>query len=189
MEKYFNNLYRLLFETDSIFIEIKDSPKISQGLFTLIWVNIFLYTLRYVFTGEILNVFLYLFTLICFLTSVLFSWFMLGLFFEYIAKIFEKSGNLKKILYLSSFTVLPWLLLAPLELLKEAGNIGYFFGVFFELIVYFWTIFLYCKSLQHSYDLKFSRSVMLIFLPFIAMFFAFFGGIGFFTKLGYIFTV
>lgn len=158
MEAYLNNIYRFLFETDSVFDELKDAPRISQGLFTLIWVNIFLYTLKYVFTGGILNAVWYLFTLINFLFFVVFSWFMLGLFFEYIAKIFDRSGHLKRLLFLSSFSVVPWILLAPLELLKKAGDLGYFFGVLFELIVYFWTIFLYCKSLQYTYNLRFSRS-------------------------------
>lgn len=189
METYFKNIYRFLFEPNEIFEELKDAPCISQALCTLIWVNIFLYSLKYVFTGNILNVFLFLVTLFFYLLGVLISWYILGLFFEYIAKIFDRSGNLKTLLYLSSFSVIPWILLAPLELLKKAGDIGYFFGVILELIIYFWTIILYCKSLQTAYNLKFSRSLMLIFLPFLGMFFAFCWTIGFFSKLGYIFTV
>lgn len=189
METYFKNIYRFLFEPNEIFEELKDSPNIAQALCTLIWVNIFLFSLKYVFTGNMLNIILYFFTLLFYLTGVLISWYILGLFFEYIAKIFDQSGKLKILLYLSSFSVIPWILLAPLELLKNVGDIGYFFGVIFELIIYLWTIFLYCKSLQTAYNLKFSRSLMLIFLPFLGMFFAFCWTIGFFTKLGYIFTV
>jgi hypothetical protein len=111
------------------------------------------------------------------------------LFFEYIAKIFDKSGNLKTLLYLTAFSTIPWIFLAPLELLKEYGDIGYFLGLILELIIYFWTIFLYCKSLQATYNITFSRSIMLIFLPFLSTLFAFFWIIGFFTKLSYIFTV
>ena len=189
MRKYLDNIYNLIFDVDCAFEELKNQPKISQGLFTLIWVNIFLYTLKYIFSGNLLEVIGYLFFLICYVFSVVFSWFLLGLFFEYIAKIFDRSGNLKKILFLSSFAVLPWIFLAPLELLKKSGDLGYFFGVLLELIIYFWAIFLYCKAIQYSYDLKLSRCFMLILLPFIATFFAFSWGIGFFTKLGYIFTV
>lgn len=189
METYFKNIYRFLFEPNEAFEELKNSPSISQALFTLTWVNIFLYSLSYAFTGNVLNILLYLFTLFFYILGILISWYILGLFFEYIAKIFDQSGKLKTLLYLSSFSVVPWILLAPLEILKDIGDIGYFLGVILELIVYFWTIFLYCKSLQAAYNLRFSRSLMLIFLPFIAMFFAFSWTIGFFTKLGYIFTV
>lgn len=189
METYFKNIYRFLFEPTEVFEELKDNPNISQALCTLIWVNTFLYSLRYIFTGDILNIFFYLFSLLFYLVTVIVAWCILGLFFEYIAKIFDRSGRLKVLLYLSSFSIIPWIFLGPLELLKNVGNLGYFFGVILELFVYFWTIFLYCKSLQATYNIRFSRSLMLIFLPFIGMFFALCWTIGFFTKLGYIFTV
>lgn len=189
MNNYFHTVYKILFEPQSAFEELKDYTSTSQALITLVWVNTFLLTLKYMFTGNILNVIGYVFTLIFYIISILISWLILGLFFEYIAKIYDKSGKLKNILYLSSFSAIPWIFLAPLELLKGFGDIGYFLGTILELIIYLWTIFLYCKALQTAYDLKFSRSIMLIFLPFLASFFAFFWIIGFFTKLGYIFTV
>lgn len=189
MEAYFNKIYRFLFEPNVVFEEIKDSPRISQGLFTLIWVNIFVFSLKYVFTSDVLSVVAFFIKLLSTIISIVISWFLVGLFFEYIAKIFGRSGKLKSLLFLTSFAAIPWIFLAPLELLKNAGDVGYFFGVLLEVCVYFWTIYLYCKSLQVTYDLKFSRAVMLIFLPFIAMIFAFCWTIGFFAKLGYIFTV
>ena len=189
MKNYFLLIYKVLFETNDVFAEIKQSPSTSKAILTLVWINIFLLSIKYAFTGGVLNIFSYLFMLIFYLTSTLVSWAILGLFFEYIAKIYDKSGKLKTLLYLSSFSALPWIFIAPLELLKDFGDIGYFSGTLLELIIYFWTIFLYCKSLEYTYEIKFSRSIMLIFLPFLATFFAFFWLIGFFTKLGYIFTV
>lgn len=189
MEKYFKDIYQVLFDPDNAFNRLKALPCSSQAAFTIIWVNIISYSLRYIFTSNFLNIITYFFTLIFYLLGVLFSWLIAGIFFEYIAKVFDKSGKLKILLYLSSFAVIPWILIPPLELMKNTGDIGYFFSVILELLVYFWTIFLYTKALQYTYDLKFSRSIMLIFLPFAGMFFAFFWTIGFFTKISYIFTV
>lgn len=189
MHNYFHSIYKILFEPNSAFEELKQNPSTSQALITIIWVNIFLYTINYSFNPYFLNIFLYIISLFFYIISILISWFILGLFFEYIAKIFDKSGNLKTLLFLTAFSTVPWIFLAPLELLKEYGDIGYFLGLILELIIYFWTIFLYCKSLQATYNLTFSRSIMLIFLPFLSTLFAFFWIIGFFTKLSYIFTV
>ncbi len=189
MKEYLEKVYNFIFEPNHTFSTLKDHPRVSQGLFTLVWVNILMYSLKYVFTGDPLNVVWYFFTLLKYIITVVIAWFVLGLFFEYIAKIFARSGKLKTLLFLTSFSVLPWVFLAPLELLKQAADIGYFFAVLFEIIIYFWTIFLYCKSLEITYDLRFSRAVMLIFLPFIASFFAFAWSIGFISKLIYIFNV
>lgn len=189
MKSYFQTIYKILFEPESAFLELRDYASISVALLTLTWVNIFLLSIKYAFTGDFFNIFGYIFMLIFYLTSTYLSWFILGLFFEYIAKIYDKSGRLKNLLFLSSFSAIPWIFLAPLELLKEFGDIGYFFGSFLELIIYLWTIFLYCKALQTAYDLKFSRSIMLIFLPFLSSIFAVLWIIGFFAKLSYIFTV
>ncbi|MDD3237011.1 MAG: Yip1 family protein [Candidatus Gastranaerophilales bacterium] len=190
MEEYFKNIYCVLCEPNKAFEELnKINMSSSQAAFTIIWVNIFLYSLKYIWSQHILVAFMYIVTLFFYLISVLIGWLMLGVFFEYIAKIFDKSGNLKKLLYLSSYAVLPWIFLAPLELLKRSSDIGYFLGVILELIIYFWTMFLYAKSLEITYNLKFTRAVMLIFLPTVVMLYSIFWTIGFITKLGYIFTV
>lgn len=189
VEQYFKNVYGALFEPNKTFSQLKESPCSSRAVITIVWVNILLYSLKYAFTANFLNGVMFVFGLIAYIVSVLFGWLMLGVFFEYIAKIFDKSGQLKKLLYLTSYAILPWIFIAPLELLKNSSAMGYFFGVLLEIIIYFWTIFLYCKSLQIAYNLKVSRAIMLIFLPFVAMVFAFFWTIGFITKLGYIFTV
>lgn len=189
MNNYFQTIYKVLFEPNEAFQELKENASISVAILTLTWVNILLISIKYAFTGDFFNTLSYIFMLIFYLISTYTSWFILGLFFEYIAKIYDKSGKLKNLLFLSSFSALPWILLAPFELLKEFGDIGYFLGSILELIIYFWTIFLYCKALQATYNLKFSRSIMLIFLPFISSIFAILWIIGFFTKLSYIFTV
>lgn len=189
MNNYFQTIYKILFEPKEAFNELKDYASTSTALFTLTWVNLILISIKYVFTGDFFNIISYIFMLIFYLISTYISWFVLGLFFEYIAKIYDKSGRLKNLLFLSSFSAIPWVLLAPFELLKELGDAGYFSSCILELVIYFWTIFLYCKALQTAYDLKFSRSIMLIFLPFLSSFFAFLWIIGFFTKLSYIFTV
>ena len=190
MEMYFKNIYKVLFEPGVAFIDIKNQVLgSSQAVFTLVWVNIVLYSLKYMFSATVLNAFLYLCSLLFYLVSIVFSWVLLTVLFEYIAKIFDKSGKFKLLFCLSSYSVIPWIFMAPMQLIKNVGDVGYFFAVLFEVLIYLWTIFLYVKSLEVTYDLSFSRAIMLIFLPIVGMLFAIPWIIGFFIKIGYIFTV
>lgn len=190
METYFKNIYKVLFEPNTAFTEIKnDVLSSSQAVFTIVWVNIILYSLKYMFSGNVLNAFFYLFSLLFFVVGVVFSWLILTVLFEYIAKIYDKSGKFKLLFCLSSYSLIPWIFMAPMQLIKNVGDVGYFFAVVFEVIIYLWTIFLYVKSLEVAYDLTFSRAIMLIFLPIFGMLFAIPWIIGFLIKMGYIFTV
>lgn len=190
METYFKNIQNVLFSPNTAFYEIKNNVlSSSQAVFTLVWVNIILYSLKYVFSGSFLNAFFFIFSLIFYIIGILLSWLLLTALFEYIAKIFDKSGKFKILLCLSSYSIIPWIFMTPLQLVKNIGDIGYFFAVILEIFLYFWTIFLYTKSIEAAYDLSFSRSIMLVFLPILGMLFAFSWIIGFFLKMGYIFTV
>lgn len=190
MEAYFKNISKVLFEPNVAFEEIKEGiSSSSQAVFTLVWVNIILYSLKYMFSANVLNAFFYLCSLFFYLVSIVFSWLLLSVLFEYFAKIFDKSGKFKLLFCLSSYSIIPWIFMAPMQLIKNVGDIGYFFAVLFEILIYLWTIFLYVKSLQAAYDLTFSRAIMLIFLPIVGMLFAVPWIIGFFIKMGYIFTV
>jgi uncharacterized membrane protein (DUF485 family) len=55
MYNYFHSIYKILFEPNSAFEELKQNPSTSLALITIIWVNIFLYTINYSFNPYFLN--------------------------------------------------------------------------------------------------------------------------------------
>ena len=118
----------------------------------------------------------------------IFAWLLAAMFFEFLAKPFDKSGNLKTFLKLSAYALVPAIFAAPVSLLKGLGYVGHFFGVVGELMVYLWVVYLTLKALQISYNLKFSRVLFLISVPLISWIMLFFWLIGFFADMNYIFT-
>lgn len=79
--------------------------------------------------------------------------------------------------------------MAPFEILKNSSKIGYFLGTKLEILLLVWVIILYTKSLANTYNLSKSSSIMLVFIPTIAIGFAFIWLIGTCFNIGYIYTV
>ncbi|MCD7878537.1 MAG: YIP1 family protein, partial [Candidatus Gastranaerophilales bacterium] len=141
-----------------------------------------------IFDGSILKI-SFIISLIFQIIGTLIIWFLTSLFFEYIAKIFDKGGKLDKILFYTAFVPIPYIFFAPLNLIKNIGGLGYILASNIEFILYLWIIFLYALALRAVYKITLSRSFMLIFLPFIASFFALYWLICFFSKIWYIFSI
>jgi len=187
MRNISTNFYNIIFNPKQTLENLRDHPDISSAIVVFSFVVFFRFTLNYDFQPYSFNIFGYLFSGLFAVVGALIGWFLLGLFFEFSAKIFGKSGNLEKFLCLSAYATIPWIFTAPVNILKTSGAIGYFFSVILQLLLYFWIIYLFAKSLQLAYDLSFSRVVMLIFLPFIASLFAFSWAIGIISKIAYMF--
>lgn len=189
MNKYLENLYKVLFEPNTVFDTLKDDTPMSVAVFTVIWTNAFLFftknTAASGFGGEFAYFMKLIFTIFC----VLLFWFSAALFFEFTAKAFGKSGQIRTLLTLSAYSCLPYIFMAPFELMKKFSETGYFWGTKFEILLFVWVIFLYSLALKKTYDLKKSSSVVLIFLPLIAFGFSFMWLIGSAFNLGYIYSV
>ena len=187
-EEFFENVYRVIFSPKSFFEQkdIKISLRLAVGLIAAI-ASINKITSG-ILEGTIKDGFFIIF-LIGSIIGSLFLWFLTGLFFEYIAKIFDRGGDLAKILVYTAFAPIPFIFFAPLNLIKNIGDWGYLLSVNLEVILYLWVIILYAFSLRAAYKISLSRSFMMIFLPFISSFFAVYWIIGFCTKLWYIFSI
>ena len=185
---FFENIYSVIFSPKAFFE--REDLKISTRLATctIIFIAIITKLTVGIFNGDVRNIF-FIFSLIGTIFATLLIWFLTALFFEYIAKIFDKGGKLQKLLFLTAFVPVPYILFAPLNLLKQTGDIGYLFAVNLEFLLYLWIICLYAFSLRATYNLTLSRAFMLIFLPFIASFFAMHWIIGFAQKMWYIFSI
>lgn len=187
-DKYFENLYSVIFSPKA-FLEREDlTISIRLAVTTVILITVLSKIATSIFDGSIANMWFVL-SLIWSIICAIFLWFITGLFFEYTAKIFEKDGNLSKLLFYTSFAPVPYIFFAPLNLLKSVGTFGYFLGAYCEFFLYLWIIFLYVLALKSVYKITLARSFMLIFLPFLATFFAFNWMVGFFTKIWYIFSI
>ena len=185
---FFENIYSVIFSPKAFFErdDLKISVRLALG--TVVFIAILTKLSYGLFDNSILKI-TFIFSLIWHVLMTVLVWFLTALFFEYTAKIFGKDGNLNKLLFLTAFAPIPYIFFSPLNLLKNLGGTGYIISSFIEFFLYLWIIILYAYSLRATYNLTLSRSFMLIFLPFIASFFAMHWTVCFISKLWYIFSI
>ena len=184
------NIFDTFTEPELLFKRINDEnnyPLLRYALVVLITVNIIFFTLKYDFSVNTYGKYLPGLVLSCIGGVIL--WYIAGGFFEFVAAIFQKSGKMKQIMCCFAYSLLPIILFAPIQLLKSIGPTGYFLSVVFEILLYFWSVYLMAKSIEITYNLTFSRAVMIIFLPIICSFISVFWLIEFFSKMIYIFKL
>ena len=187
-DKYFENLYSVIFSPKAFFEREDLTISIRLAVTTVILITVLSKIATSIFDGSITNMW-FVPSLIWSIICAIILWFITGLFFEYTAKIFEKDGNLSKLLFYTSFAPVPYIFFAPLNLLKSVGTFGYFLGAYCEFFLYLWIIFLYVLALKTVYKITLARSFMLIFLPFISTFFSLYWLGCFLFNIGYIFSI
>ncbi len=184
---FFENIYSVIFSPKAFFEREDLTISVRLALFTVIFIALITQISYGIFDKSITN-FLFVFGLIAHTILTIIIWFLTALFFEYIAKIFDRGNQLSKLLFLTAFAPIPYIFFPPLNLLKNMSRTGYILGSLIEFILYLWIIILYAYSLRAVYKITLSRSFMLIFLPFIASFFAMHWTISFIAKMMYIFS-
>ena len=187
VNNFFENIYNVIFSPKEFFSSENITVSTRLAVCTVVFISVFTSIITTVFSGEIS--FILFFTIPFAALITLLMWFLTGLFFEYTAKIFDKGGNLKQILFYTAFAGIPYIFFAPLELVKTIGQIGYFFAVSIEFLLYLWIIILYVFALRAVYKITLARSFMLMFLPFIAQIFAIYWIMSFNNKIWYIFSM
>ena len=187
-ENFFNNIYQVIFEPKQFFEKEEKTLSIRLALGTIVFISAFTQVAKSILDRSILE-WNFIFLLIANIIGAILIWFLSALFFEFIAKIFEKDGKLNELLSLFAYAQVPIIFFAPLNIIKNIGDIGYILATNLQVILYFWIIILYALSLKAIYNLTYSRAFMLIFLPFISTFFAIYWLVCFFIKMGYIFSI
>ena len=185
---FFENIYSVIFSPKAFFEREDITISVKLALVTVIFIALINKITLGIFDGSILNM-MFILSLLGSIISTVFLWFLTALFFEYIARIFDRGKKLEKILFLTAFVPIPYIFFAPLNLLKQIGEIGYIFATLIEFVLYFWIIFLYALALRAAYNITISRAFMLIFLPFVASVFAINWMVCFVSKLWYIFSI
>ena len=185
---FFENIYSVIFSPKAFFEREDITISIRLALVTVIFIALINKITLGIFDGSILNL-MFILSLLGSIISTVFLWFLTALFFEYIARVFDRGKKLEKILFLTAFVPIPYIFFAPLNLVKQIGEIGYIFATIIEFVLYFWIIFLYALALRAAYNITISRAFMLIFLPFVASIFAINWMVCFVSKLWYIFSI
>ncbi len=185
---FFENIYSVIFSPKAFFEREDITISIRLALVTVIFIALINKITLGIFDGSILNL-MFILSLLGSIISTVLLWFLTALFFEYIARIFDRGKKLEKILFLTAFVPIPYIFFAPLNLVKQIGEIGYIFSTIIEFVLYFWIIFLYALALRAAYNITISRAFMLIFLPFVASIFAINWMVCFVSKLWYIFSI
>ncbi len=187
-DQFFENIYSVIFSPKEFFKRDDITKSVRLSIATVAFIAVMTKTAFAAFEGGIQS-WTFIFPLIWHVIVQITFWFLTALFFEYTAKIFDRGGKLSDLLFYSAFAPIPYIFFAPLNLVKNTGETGYILSTLFESILYFWIIFLYALALRKTYNLTLSRSFMIIFLPFIASFFALYWMVCFITKIWYIFSV
>ena len=185
---FFENIYSVIFSPKAFFEREDITISIRLAVVTVVFIALINKLTLGIFDGSILSV-MFILSLLGSIISTVFIWFLTALFFEYIARIFDRGKKLEKILFLTAFVPIPYIFFAPLNLIKQIGEIGYILATIIEFVLYFWIIFLYALALKAAYNITISRAYMLIFLPFVASYFAVYWLVCFISKLWYIFSI
>lgn len=185
---YFENIYSVIFSPKAFFEREDMQISVRLAFVTVVFISLINRTAISIADGSINNLKFYASTLF-FTIGTLILWLITALFFEYIAKIFNQDGHLSQLLFLTSFAFVPYILFAPLNLLKQADGVFALIATVGELLIYLYIIWLYVLSLKSTYNISYARALMMIFIPFISTFFSVYWVVCFCHRLWYIFSI
>ncbi len=187
-DNFFENIYSVIFSPKEFFERKDIEISVREAIGVVVLVST-VYKLSLGIANKSIIEPFFIFSLIFGVLGSVIMWFLTALFFEYIAKIFDKGNKLKEILFFGSFATVPYIFFIPSNLLKNAGEVGYVIAIIIELFLYSLIILYYAYALKAVYNLTLSRSFMLILLPFISSVFASNWLISFILKMRYIFSL
>lgn len=176
------NFYATVFEPSGAFEQLKANPRLGQAIGVVAIVSS-LNTLLNFSPDGVLSVFLLVFSVLAAAIGGLISWVFFAGFVNLLAVIFREKGNFEEFICLSAFALLPWVFLAPIELLKSGGTVLQAFGGLLGLAVWLWTVLLMGLAVAKSYNLPYPKAFLLLAVPLIAGVIGFSWMVGFFTTL------
>lgn len=186
MQNLFNNIFNLLQTPNKALEDIKNNISLSNAIIIISFISVFNYMLHlniYNPKSYVLIFFEIIFTII---GSIIF-WIMFCAFFGIASKIFNNDSKFIELLSTSSYSLIPLILISPLQLLKDVYIFGYILSVLLQLCVYLWVIYLFAKTLTIVYNLSFNKAYVLILLPLFCWFIGNMELIDIITKIVYLF--
>ncbi|MBR6163028.1 hypothetical protein IKQ26_03935 [bacterium] len=185
IKEYLENVFNLIFSPIKFFNGEEITVSTRQALGTVVLVSAFTVFGNGIADKSVFEPF-FPFTFFFIIIGIAILWFLTGLFIEFIAKIFSNENRLNKILFYTSFAMIPYIFFAPLDVLKKSGEMFYTVGVIAETLLYLWIIVLYAMAIKKAYQISIARAFMMLSLPFISVFFALTWAISFIAKMSYI---
>lgn len=165
MKTFLENIYGILFDPQKTIAKIIETQPIWQA-FSIISVLSLASAILGQKTGFAgMYDFIFFFgNIIAVFISSLIIWLTLAGFFEITARIFNDENNFKKLLSLMGFALLPWVLTAPLMLIKI--NLPLIItSIVLEIIVWAWSIALIFLSVKQVYNLSVKKTFSFFLMP------------------------
>jgi hypothetical protein len=186
MSNFLDNFFGVLFSPDETFDNLRENPPLSKGFYIVIFISLLQPLLDLELTGGKLSLLWFGLKVFGSIFFGILSWLFFAFFIDAVANIFCQSGKIKTFLTLFAFALVPWMFMAPIELLKTGGVIEGIMGVFLGFFVWLWVIILTIKAIIKSYQLSFGRTLVLITIPFMGSFLALYWISIFFSTLFHI---
>lgn len=165
MKTFLENIYGILFEPQSAIEKIIETKPMWQA-FTIIAVLTLTSAILNNFDGfsNLTDVLFFIGNIFIILISSLIIWFTLTGFFEATARVFTDECRFKPLLCLISFSLVPWILTAPLMLLKI--NVPLIItSTILELLIWLWSIVLIFLSVKQLYKLSTQKTWLFFAIP------------------------
>ena len=186
MKTFLENIYGILFEPQKTIEKIIDTQPVWQAFSIIAALSLASAILgqKIGFAGVYDFIFFFGNVAAIFISSLI-IWFSLAGFFEITARIFGDENNFKKLLSLMGFALLPWILTAPLILIKINLPL-IIISIILEILVWIWSIILVFLSVKQLYKLSIKKTLLFFAMPvlgtivtinWISQFFAIFTGL------------
>lgn len=167
MKDFLENIYGILFNPKKTIERIIETSPFWQAFWIIIVLSLASALLdnRFILGGSYDIVF-FIWNLLSILLSSLLIWVTIAGFFEVTARIFSDESRFKPLLSLTGFALLPWILTAPLTLLKI--NIPLLIiSSLLEVMVWIWSIVLIFLSVKQLYNLSTKKTWLFFLMPFL----------------------
>ena len=165
MKTFLENIYGILFEPQKTIDKLIETKPIWQAASIIVIISLAsgILSHRAAFDG-IYDVLFFALNIITILISSIIIWFTLTGFFEATARVFTEECRFKPLLCLMSFSLLPWILTAPLILLKI--NLPLIItSTILEIAVWAWSIVLIFLSVKKLYNLSTKKTWLFFAIP------------------------
>ncbi len=97
-------------------------------------------------------------------------WGFMGLAISLFSFAFTGKSNVKPFLILSGLATLPWVLMAPVSLLKVGlGGVGMALSILGALLIWLWSVLLFALALMVTYRMTIERVLIVLAAPFVAL--------------------
>ena len=187
-EEFFQNIYNVMFSPKDFFENENLAISTRLAIFVVIVISAIKKT-GYSISDNSINGLMFFAALVKSIICSILIWLIIAVLFEYVAAIFNKDGNLRKLLFLTAFASMPVIFFAPLSIIKQMGQYGYYLSIILGCLLYFWIFILYAKSIKNTYNITLARAFMFIFIPIISLVPVVYQIVGFSHNMWYIFSI